>query len=192
VNTDPRPTTTAVTRRTAFAGLGAGGLGLALGARPLDAAAQDAATEGHALVGTWYLDVDATDPANALEMFILHADGTYVEANADGTVRLGAWEATGPTTANLTIVAYTKDEGGTNLGATMLRLAITLNPDGDSYSAEGTIELIRPDGSSSGQAGPVGGAATRLVVEGPGTPVMTLDELFSAPAGTPDAATPTP
>lgn len=175
-------------RRTAFAGLGAGGLGLALGPRTLSAAAQDAGTEGHPLVGTWYLDTDAQDPANALEIFILHADGTYVEANADGSVRLGAWEATGPTTANLTIVAYTKDEGA-NLGATMIRLAITLNPDGNSYTAEGTIELIGPDGSTSGQAGPATGAATRLVVEGPGTSVMTLDELFGAPA---DAAEATP
>jgi hypothetical protein len=155
----------------------------------LSAAAQDATTEGHPLVGTWYLDTNAADPANALEMFILHADGTYVEANADGSVRLGAWEATGPTTANLTIVAYTEDEDGANLGATTIRLAITLNPDGNSYTAEGTIELTAPDGTLSGQAGPATGAATRLLVEAPGTPVMTLDELFGGAGSTP-AATP--
>ena len=115
---------------------------------------------------------------DALDTFIIHADGTYVEANADGSVRLGAWDATSPTTANLTIVAYTRDETGTNLGGITIRLAIELNPDGNSYTAEGTIELTAPDGTRSGQAGPATGTATRMVVEAPGTPVMTLDELF--------------
>ena len=102
-------------------------------------------------------------------------------------MRLGAWEATGPTTANLTIVAYTEDAKGTNLGAIKIRLAIALNADGNSYTAQGTIERIGPDGASSGQAGPATGSATRMVVEAPGTPVMTLGELFGAPTGTPDA-----
>jgi hypothetical protein len=121
------------------------------------------------------------------DLFSLHADGTYTEARADGTVRLGVWNATGPTTATLTIEAYSRDAAGANRGAIIIRLNITLNPDGNSYTAEGTIELIAPDGSSSGQAGPATGTATRMLVEAPGPPVMTLDELFGGGAGTPHA-----
>jgi hypothetical protein len=181
---------TGLSRRTAFAGLGAGGLGLALGAHVPGAAAHEVATAAHPLVGTWFLDNGSANLTDALDTFTLHADGTYVEANADGSVRLGAWEATGPTTANLTIVAYTRDEDGASRGGITIRLAIDLNPDGNSYTAEGTIELIAPDGSSSGQAGPATGTATRMAVEAPGTPIMSLDELFDAAAGTTDA-TPT-
>jgi hypothetical protein len=44
----------AVTRRTAFAGIGAGGLGLALAAAARPAAAQDAdAMANHPIVGVW-------------------------------------------------------------------------------------------------------------------------------------------
>jgi hypothetical protein len=187
-------TTSALTRRTAFAGLGAGGLGLAFGVGTSSARAQDVAIQAHPLVGTWFLDNGTANLTDALDSFILHADGTYIEANADGTVRLGVWEATGPTTATLTIEAYSRDETGANLGAIIIRLLIELNPDGNSYTAEGTIELIAPDGSSSGQAGPATGTATRMMVEAPGAPVMTLDELFGGSAGTaevtPGAGTP--
>lgn len=142
-------------------------------------------------MGTWFLDIDPANPSNALRTFILHADGSYVEANPDGTVRLGAWEATGDTTATLTIVHYDQDAAGTNLGGIKIRIAIELNADGDSYSAQGTIELVGPDGSSRGQGGPVITAATRFPVEAPGTPVMTLDELFGASENAP-GATPAP
>ncbi len=180
----------AMHRRTVLTSALPGALAGSLALGRVGAAAQEvtpAALAGHPLVGTWFLDNDPANPANALGTFILHADGTYVEANADGTVRLGVWEATGPTTATLTIVAYNQDAAGTNLGGITIRLAITLNPDGNSYAAKGTIELIGPDGSSRGQAGPALGTATRLVVEAPGTAVMTLDELFGAAAGPPEA-----
>jgi hypothetical protein len=184
-----------VSRRTALAGLGAGGLaGLALAVPARRASAQEATPAsfaGHPLVGTWFLEVDA-DPTNALQLFIIHADGTYVEAWANGNVRLGVWAPTGPTTGTLTITAYTEDPAtGANLGAETVRLTVTLDPGGDSYHAVGTLEHTRPDGSLSGQAGPATGYATRMKVEAPGTPVMTVAELFAAPAATPEAtATP--
>jgi hypothetical protein len=176
-----------VSRRTALAGLGAGGLGLAFGARSVAAAAQGLTPAGHPLVGTWFLTTSSANPTNADDLFILHADGTYIEANADGSVRLGVWEPTSPTTATLTITAYSRDAAGASLGGITIRLTITLNPDGNSYTAEGTIELTAPDGSLSGQAGPVRGDATRMMVEAPGTPVLTPAELFGGAAGTPEA-----
>jgi hypothetical protein len=187
MSNDATRSPSALTRRTAVAGLGAGGLGLALGARTPDAAAEGFSTQAHPLVGTWFLDNGSANLTDALDTFSLHADGTYIEANADGTVRLGAWEATSAMTATLTIEAYSRDETGANLGAIIIRLTLQLNPDGTGYQAEGTIELIAPDGSRSGQAGPARGTATRMMVEAPGTPVMTLDELFGGSAGTAEA-----
>jgi hypothetical protein len=176
-----------VSRRIALAGLGAGGLGLAFGARTVAAAAPGLTTAGHPLVGTWFLTTSSANPTDADDLFSLHADGTYVEANADGSVRLGVWEPTSPTTATLTITAYSRDAAGASEGGITLRLTLTLNPDGNSYTAEGTIELSAPDGSRSGQAGPVRGEATRMLVEAPGTPAMTPEELFGGAAGTLEA-----
>jgi hypothetical protein len=85
-------TPTRRTRRSAVTSLGAGSLGLAAGIRPTRAA-QAFSTAGHPLVGTWFLDNSSENRTDALDTFILHADGTYVEANADGSVRLGTWEA---------------------------------------------------------------------------------------------------
>ncbi len=128
------------------------------------------------MVGTWFLTTSSANPTNADDMFSLHADGTYVEANADGSVRLGVWEPTSPTTATLTIAAYSRDAAGASAGGITLRLTLTLNPDGNSYTAEGTIELTAPDGSLSGQAGPVRGDAKRMLVEAPGPPIMTPED----------------
>jgi hypothetical protein len=175
-------------RRSTVTGLTSGGISLALGTHPVGAA-QAFSTAGHPLVGTWFLVSSSANPTEAHDLFILHADGTYIEANADGSVRLGVWQATSPTTATLTIEAYSRDEAGASQGGIIIRLTITLKPDGNSYTAEGTIELIAPDGSMRGQAGPARGEATRMVVEAPSPPVMTLEELFGAASGTPE---PTP
>ena len=182
--------TSPLTRRTTFAGLGAGGLGLALGARTSSARAQGIATQAHPLVGTSYLDNGRANRPDALDSFTLHADGTYIEANADGTVRLRHLGRDRAYDRDANDRGLFSDETGVNLGAIIIRLLIELNPDGNSYTAEGTIELIAPDGSSRGQAGPATGTARRMMVEAPGTPVMTLDELFGGSAGTAEA-TPT-
>ena len=60
---------------------------------------------GHPLVGTWLLDVDADDPANAPEVTVFTADGAYISVDAEGFPNHGVWEATGERTAGLTIVS---------------------------------------------------------------------------------------
>src|SRR3954452_22744694 len=70
--------TTPVTRRTALAGLSAGGAGLALAATTRKTAAQDAtpaAMAGHPLVGTWIVDRNPADPSDMPTTNILTADG---------------------------------------------------------------------------------------------------------------------
>ena len=143
-----------------------------------DAGAQDTATQGHPLVGTWLADTDPEASDNALDTVSFTADGTFTDVEAGGFVSLGAWEATGERTANLAIVAYELDEEGNNIGSTTIRVSIEVGTDGTSFTAEYTIASIQPDGTSGGGAGPGNVTGERLVVEGPGTPTMTLYEFF--------------
>ena len=40
---------------------------------------------GHPLVGTWLLDTNADDPADAPEVTIFTADGAYISVDAEGS-----------------------------------------------------------------------------------------------------------
>jgi hypothetical protein len=152
--------------------------------------AQGAATEDHPLVGTWLADTDTEDESNGLELFTFHPDGSYISVEPEGYgTSLGIWEASGPTTANVTILAES-DAVGADTGTLTIRAAFEVSEDGSSFTASYTFEFIGPDGTSTGEAGPGMTSGTRLEVEAPGTPVMSLDELFGLFEGTPEA-TPT-
>src|SRR3954468_14584803 len=88
-----------VSRRDALVRAGAAGLGATLAARGGTALAQDstpdAAMAAHPIVGAWAAVTDTSDPDNSHSLFLFHSDGTYSEADADGTDGYGAWEATG-------------------------------------------------------------------------------------------------
>jgi hypothetical protein len=155
--------------------------------------AQDTSTEDHPLVGTWLTN---TDPqmAGEYEPMIFHADGTYVDVEVGGDVLLGTWEATGATTAILTIQGFEADDEGTVGGGITIRASIEVSEDGNTFTGQYTIEFINADGSSTGEAGPGEVTGTRMPAEAPGTPVMSLDELFGSFEGAPQAspeATPT-
>jgi|SRR5215211_4236062 len=145
-----------------------------------DAAAQNTATQGHPLVGTWLADTDPETPDNALDTFVFGADGAYVQSEVGGGSLLGAWEATGDRTAILTAVGAEGDDEGNNFGSIKVRASIEVSDDGNRFTAEFTMEFIQPDGTSSGEAGPGIATGERLVVEAPGTPVITFEELFGA------------
>jgi hypothetical protein len=167
----------------------------AVGLSYRDTTAQDTATENHPLVGTWIVDIDPENPSETPEIFIFHADGAFIDLEGDGSTLLGAWEATGARTANLMIVAYEPlNEDGTNFGTVKIRASFEVSADGASFTGQNTLEFIESDGTSTGQAGPGSVIGTRLMVEAQGTPVMTLEELFTGFEGTPEAspeATPT-
>lgn len=150
-------------------------------------AAQDTATAGHPLVGTWLADTDQESSDNALDTFAFSSDGTYYQSEAGGGSLLGAWEATGERSATLIAVGAEADEDGTNFGSIWIRAAIQVSEDGKSFTAEYTIEFVQPDGTSSGEAGPGIATGERLVVEAPGTPTATLNELFGGFDGEPEA-----
>src|SRR5262245_36308149 len=91
-----------VSRRTALAGIGAGGLGLALAARGGSAAARDATAEAmanHPIVGVWMV----TTPIGP-SLAVFSADGTNIQgvptaqAGPQGVTftgaQVGTWEPT--------------------------------------------------------------------------------------------------
>ena len=149
----------------------------AFGFRP-DADAQDTPTQGHPLVGTWLADTDPDAADNALDTFVFSADGGYAQSEAGGGSLLGAWEATGERTATLTAVGAEGDGEGANVGSITIRASIEVSDDGASFTAVYTLEVVQPDGTGSGEAGPGIATGDRLVVEAPGTPAITFEELF--------------
>ena len=131
-----------------------------------------AATGGHPVVGSWLVDTDADDPANPPSSITFHADGTYIEVDVDG-VGVGVWEPTGDRSAAGTFVYHQTDEGGAVSSAT-IRATIEVAPDGQSFSASYTLDLVGPDGTATGELGPGTATGTRRTVDPMGTPVAPL------------------
>jgi hypothetical protein len=126
------------------------------------------------------LDPVFETPVPSLTYFA--ADGGFVEIDPDGSNGLGTWEPTGDSTANLTFHFVDEEEG-----VTTIRVSIEVSPDGQSFTATFTLEFMDPEsGESSGEVGPGSVTGTRIVVEGPGTPVMSFEDAFAA-EGSPEA-----
>ncbi len=160
---------------------------VAIGPAHADISAQDVTTQGHPLVGTWLVDNDQDTDTNLPENVTLTSDGGLIDVQGSEAV-LGVWEATGPTTANVTFSGYSSDESGAYAGGYTVRASVEVGTDGNSFSGQYTIEGLNPDGTTTGQAGPGTVTATRVMAEAPGTPVMTTEELFgSFGEGTPEA-----
>jgi hypothetical protein len=147
-----------------------------------DTAAPDYA--GHPILGTWELLADVGDgDTSCPSQIVFTDDGAYIDVDCEGAVVIGAWEPTGDLTANMTFTSY--DEGG----AYRVRAAVEVAEDGQSFSGTFTFELVDPaSGEGMGEYGPGTVTATRLVAEGPGTPVGSVIDLFSQfEEGTPEA-----
>ena len=159
-------------------------------------AAQDAtpaAAAGHLLVGSWLVDTDADNPANPPSLATFHADGTFLEVDANGDTGVGAWAAAGERAAGLTFRYVFADETGAGAGGSTVRVAVEVAADGQTFTATYTIEVVGPDGASAGEFGPGTATGERIAVEPMGTPTGTLADLFAQFAGTPAAeGTPAP
>jgi hypothetical protein len=150
-----------------------------------DTADTPASAAGHPLVGVWLV----TDPADPefRSVGAFSADGIYQQVDVGGPVSLGAWESTGPSSAALTFVQLEEDGG-----AATIRGTIEVNPDGQGFTAEATLEFTGSEGAPTGEYGPGTVTGTRITVEPMGTPVGTLDELFAEfEEGTDQPAPPT-
>jgi hypothetical protein len=188
-----------VSRRTALARLGAGGLALALAATAQEATAQDTAPAvlaGHPMVGAW-LVAGRLGPS----MTIYGPDGTFVdaglatEAGPNGVAFLsttvGTWAPISARGIHFTAVQVQADAHGTYLGSVTIDGHPTASADGRTFSdddpqtmltirdaAHKVVQVIAPYRAGAGSAPPRTGV--RMGVGAPGFP-----------AGTPTAGTPT-
>ena len=160
-----------------------GGL-LVAGWRP-DASAQErepGAIGEHPLVGAWLLET--TSPTTPRSPAIFSADGTYYQAAGDATDSVGIWEPTGERTATLTLLSVAPAPDAPTV---MIRATVEVAEDGQTLTADGTLEFIAPDGTGSGQLGPMMATGQRITLEEPGTPVGPLGPPPGGPAATPAA-----
>jgi hypothetical protein len=86
-------------------------------------------------------------------------------------------EPTGPGSATVTFVDQIPDGAG-GFATEMVRALVEVAPDGQSFTAEFTVELSG-GGFPEGQYGPGSVSATRVAAEPMGTPAGTLDDLFA-------------
>ena len=164
-----RPAKRSLSRRAALAGLGAGGLGLALAAaRP--AVAQDATAEAmanHPIVGVW----NVTTPAGpALAVFF--ADGTNIQglpATMPGpqgvsyvSTQVGTWVPIDKHSVHFTGVQLHTDANGTLVGTVTIDGHPTVSEDG---------QTLRDDNPESGPT--IRDAADNVVDVLRGGPLVT-------------------
>ena len=159
----------------AWVALGRGGATVAQDATP-------AAAAGHPVVGTWLADTDADNPDNPPSLLTFHADGAYLEVDADGAVGVGSWAATSERVAALTFHYLFADEAGAGAGTGTVRATVEVAADGQTFTASYTLEFAGPDGASAGEFGPGTATGERIAVEPMGTPTGTLADLFAAEA----------
>ena len=176
-----------VSRRTALAGLGAGGLGLALAATTRQASAQEAtpaAMAGHPLVGTWIFDKDIANPSELPSVVVFTADGGLLDPS-EGVA--GAWQATGPRSAAWTLVDFLTEGPA---GYVVVRSTAEIDEGGDALAGPYSFTVVAADGTvlASGEAS---STAVRLPIEpieAGGTPLAGFPTWTPAP---PADATPT-
>ena len=133
------------------------------------ARAQDAAS--HPLAGTWLVR-SVTFPDEPPSIAVFEPGGGVIDTSADGSMSRGGWNATGENTADFTIWQLSDS------GMTVLRGAVEVAADGQTFTVTFALELIDQDGTGSGQYGPGQAIGERLSVEGPGEPVGTLDDFL--------------
>jgi hypothetical protein len=177
--TDRRSNNT-VSRRTAVAGLGAGGLGIALGARSAGAASS-MSTANHPLMGMWLAmanptrrGVDEQFPAPSL----FAADGTVVlgfvpaAIGADGAIQftgspMGVWEPYDEQTGHFTAVQAIADKTGKLVGSVTIDGHPKVSADGTTFIDDGSLVTVTiRDGA--------GGVVTVVPPGGGGLPVTAI------------------
>ncbi len=176
-----------VSRRTALAGLGAAGAGLALAATVHPAAAQEAtpdALASHPIVGTWFEEFDPGHPGALLDVTAFHADGTVTESHPIGGTGIGIWRPTGERTYDQVVkFQNVSDRPGTFVPGTVTgTFTLTIDEGGDTLAYEGTVDLRAMDGTTITNFPTSGSGARRMTMESAVPP--------TTPAATP-AATPT-
>jgi hypothetical protein len=114
---------------------------------------------GNGFVGSWRMTIFEEHGPPSLALATLGADGTIVAAEhpvvtpplAPGPIFTsaghGAWEATGPETANATIVGLGSAGEGSLVAISTARFSIRLGADGQSFSGDANWSVTDPDGN---------------------------------------------
>lgn len=181
----------ALTRRTALAGLGAGGLGLTLATR--GTAAQDAPVDlsGHPMAGMWLVTVPGV-PAPS-ETANMSADGTVVQfgqvvgVGPDGALQFtspgsGVWEPDGDRGLHFTVVRSLTDATGVFVGTTTVDGYPVASEDGLTFSDDGSrVRVTIRDAA---------GAVTAVLGEDGSLPPVSGVRMAPGNPGFPDGAAP--
>ena len=176
-----------VTRRSALAGFGAGGLGLAMVAGARTALAHQATPSpmaGHPIVGTWIIDRDVTSTNEIPVVVSFTSDGAFIDAHQGVN---GVWEATGPRSAAMTIIPFS--DGGAG-GYQVVRATWDVDESGDSMSGPASVTVVTPDGTVVASID-IASSATRLRVDPMENAGMALAGFPTWTPQPPDEATPT-
>ena len=147
--------------------LALGGLGSATVAQDDD----QTATSASAGVGAWLVTL-VEGPYTLPRQMNLLADGTVLQWDG-AALWTGSWEATGPSTGDITIVRYELDDAGYVVHDTV-REAFEVAADGQSLTASYTLKSSGSDGTTTGEMGPATATATRIAIEPTGSPVAPL------------------
>ncbi len=173
----------AVSRRTALAGIGAGGLGLAaLAASP--AAAQNAGDPAtHLPAGVWQWNAYPEHPELS-NFAIFHPSGAYTEWQPVAGEAVGLWRPTGERTADLLFV-FTDANPAIDVyepGIVTFTITIQIDETGNALDAEGTID-VRDAGGVQQATVPWRRPATRMTFDSnpttgsvPATPTVGTPE----------------
>ena len=186
MNADPIRTTSALTRRTALAGLGAIAAAVGLGHRLERAAAQEATpapVAGHPIVGTWIIDRDVTSTTEVPVVVVFTANGAFIDP---GQGVAGVWEPTGPRTAAMTIIPFVDRGAG---GYTVVRATWEVEESGNTMSGPASVTVVAPDGTVVA-TGELSSRAIRLRVdpmENAGKALTGFPTWTPTPAATPTA-----
>ena len=159
-------------------------LGVALVGGSHFASAGETATGSHPAVGSWLVSSDPGDAEYSPRLMTLAADGTAMFVSGETTTAVGAWQPTGDTSAAASFTLVTNGPA-----YIVIRAAIDLAPDGQSFTGTFTLEAVfdPAGGGTSGEIGPGTIDGTRLVAEAPGTPVASFEEFFPPAEGSPGA-----
>jgi hypothetical protein len=190
MNDDSTRSSSALTRRTALAGLGAVSLGSALGAR--SAHAQAMSTADHPLMGMWLAMANPPRRGGEDPQFpapsLFAADGTVIlgfvpaQIGMDGTIQytgspMGVWEPYDEQTGHFTAVQVLADKTGKLIGSATIDGHPKVSDDGLTFiddgslvtvtirAAAGAVLTVIPPG-----AGGLPVTATKMRVGNPGFP----------------------
>ena len=143
------------------------------------ATAQDDATDEHPLVGSWVLTFP-DDPGVPPSLYTFSADGTVIGTNVQGT-RHGAWESTGPQTADMTIVGYPVGPVRIVSALVIIHAQAEVDPSGDRLTI--TYTVTAGDGMPERTTGPFTAAGERITVE----PMPEVTPAPATPIASPNA-----